>query len=172
MDLREYDRIKFELSALLRAISQRTARRDGQHPKPLQDLFARLAEDRFNIAMVGRFSRGKTSLLNALLGMDRLPTGVVPLTSVTTRVSYGSEANVVLNYHGSSLFLDIPLDQLADYITERGNPGNRRGISVADLQLRRSCCGVASRSSTRRGSAPPSWRTRGRRRRSCRTPTR
>ena len=135
MDLREYDRIKFELSALLRAISQQTAQLDRQHPQPLQDLFARLAEDRFNLAMVGRFSRGKTSLLNALLGMDRLPTGVVPLTSVITRVTYGSEAKAVLNYHASSLFLDIPLDQLSDYITERGNPGNRRGISMADVQL-------------------------------------
>jgi small GTP-binding protein len=135
MDLREYDRIKFELSAILRAISQRTAQRNGQRPQPLQELFARLAEDRFNLAMVGRFSRGKTSLLNALLGTDRLPTGVVPLTSVITRVTYGSEAKVVLNYYGTTLFMDIPLDQLADYITERGNPGNRRGISIADVQL-------------------------------------
>jgi len=135
MDLRKYDRIKFELSAILRAISQQAPRQDGQHPQPLRELFARLAEDRFNIALVGRFSRGKTSLLNALLGMDRLPTGVVPLTSVITRVTYGSEAKVVLNYHGSSLFLDIPLEQLSDYVTERGNPGNRRGISVADVQL-------------------------------------
>ena len=135
MDLRKYDRIKFELSAILRAISQQAARQDGQHPEPLRDLFARLAEDRFNLALVGRFSRGKTSLLNALLGMDRLPTGVVPLTSVITRVTYGSEAKVVLNYHGTSLFLDIPLNQLSDYVTERGNPGNRRGISVADVQL-------------------------------------
>ncbi|HEV8721419.1 MAG TPA: dynamin family protein [Candidatus Binatia bacterium] len=34
--------------------------------------------------MVGQFNRGKTSLMNALLGSDRLPTGVLPLTCVVT----------------------------------------------------------------------------------------
>lgn len=135
MDLREYDRIKFDLSALLRDISERISQQDGENAERLHQLFSRLAEDRFNLTMVGRFSRGKTSLLNALLGMDRLPTGIVPLTSVITRVSYGSEEKVVLHYRGSSLFMDIPLDQLADYVTERGNPGNRRGISIAEVQL-------------------------------------
>jgi len=135
MDLREYDRIKFDLSTLLRDISGRISQQNGENAERLHHLFSRLAEDRFNLTMVGRFSRGKTSLLNALLGMDRLPTGIVPLTSVVTRVSYGSEEKVVLHYRGSSLFMDIPLDRLADYVTERGNPGNRRGISMAEVQL-------------------------------------
>jgi len=37
------------------------------------------AEDRFNLVVVGRLSRGKTSLMNAIMGTDRLPTGMVPL---------------------------------------------------------------------------------------------
>jgi len=84
---------------------------------------------------VGRFSRGKTSLMNAMLGTDRLPTGVVPVTSVITTVSYGTEEKAVLYYQHTSLFLDIPLAQLADHITEMGNPGNRRRIRVAEVQM-------------------------------------
>jgi GTPase SAR1 family protein len=130
MDLRDYERVKFELAEILRAVPYQ-AERTGQ----LRELFARLAEDRFNLVVVGRFSRGKTSLMNALLGMDRLPTGVVPLTSVITTVGYGSEERVTLHYPGASLVTDIRLDQLPDYITERGNPGNRRGVSIAEAQL-------------------------------------
>lgn len=143
MDLRDYEHIKFDLAEVLRTIeldSQLAARpgiaatgRDlSTH---IHDLFSRLAEDRFNLVVFGRFSRGKSSLMNAMLGMDRLPTGVIPLTSVITTVAYGSDERVVLFFHSSGLFSDIPLSQLAENITERGNPGNMKGIRTAEVQL-------------------------------------
>lgn len=135
MDLRHYESLKFELAGILRGVDRYLSTIGNKDPFRLRDLYARLAEDRFTLAIVGRFSRGKTSLMNAILGMDRLPTGILPLTSVITQVSYGSEEKVVLHYYGTSLFMDIPLDKLADYITERGNPGNQRGIRVAEVQL-------------------------------------
>ena len=130
MDLRAYERVKFELAEILNTLP-----RDAAQFQRRLDLFARLAEDRFNLVVVGRFSRGKSSLMNAILGMDRLPTGVVPLTSVITTVTYGSEERVTLHFRGSGLIEDIQLDQLADYVTERGNPGNARRIEVAEVQL-------------------------------------
>jgi hypothetical protein len=130
MDLRDYERVKFELAEILRTVPY-----EASQTGRLREVFSRLAEDRFNLVVVGRFSRGKTSLMNALLGMDRLPTGVVPLTSVITTVGYGSEERVTLHYPRTTLFTDIRLDQLPFYITERGNPGNRRGISTAEVQL-------------------------------------
>ena len=135
MDLRSYEEWKFELSSILRELVRLTPRPTTEQSAVLRGLFARLAEDRFNITLVGRFSRGKTSLMNAILGMDRLPTGVVPLTSVITQVTYGSEAKAVLHYRHTSLFMDIPLSELAKHITEQGNPGNHRGITVAEVQL-------------------------------------
>jgi small GTP-binding protein len=98
-------------------------------------LFGRLAEDRFNLVVVGRFSRGKSTLMNAMLGTNRLPTGIVPVTSVITTVSYASEERVVLHYLHTRLFLDVPISELAEHITERGNPGNVRRIRTAEVQL-------------------------------------
>lgn len=135
MDLTSYGAWKFDLSAILRALVRQVPQPAAAQSVAFRDLFARLAADRFNIALVGRFSRGKTSLMNAILGMDRLPTGVVPLTSVITEVTYGSEAKAVLHYQGSSLFMDIKLSELAAHITERGNPGNYRGVAMAEVQL-------------------------------------
>ena len=130
MDLRRYERLKSELADLLRAVPWRS----DQFARN-RDLFARLAEDRFNLAVVGRFSRGKSTLMNAMLGMDRLPTGVVPLTSVITSVTYGSREKVVLHFRDTTLFQDIGLHELERYVTERGNPGNRRRIREAEIQL-------------------------------------
>ncbi len=135
MDLKSYEEWKFELSAIMRELASQTPAPTSEQSAAWRDLFARLAADRFNITLVGRFSRGKTSLMNAILGMDRLPTGVVPLTSVITQVTYGSEAKAVLHYERSRLTLDVPLSELANHITERCNPGNRLGITVAEVQL-------------------------------------
>lgn len=135
MDLQHYQRVKFQIAELLRGVRIQGAAQQPRDQEQLRDLFARIAEDRFNLVVVGRFSRGKTSLMNAMLGTDRLPTGVVPLTSVITTVAYGTNEQVVLHYERTSLFTEIPLDRLEEYITERGNPGNTRGIRTAEVQL-------------------------------------
>jgi small GTP-binding protein len=135
MDLQHYQRVKFQIAEILRAARMRAGETQNRDQERVRDLFARMAEDRFNLVVVGRFSRGKTSLMNAMLGTDRLPTGVVPLTSVITTVTYGTDEQVVLHYQNSHLFTEIPLDRLAEHITERGNPGNVRGIRTAEVQL-------------------------------------
>ncbi|MDA8049286.1 MAG: dynamin family protein [Rhodospirillales bacterium] len=135
MDLAAYDALKFDLAGVLRGLRHHYARTRTAEPEALRDFFARLAEDRFNLAVVGRFSRGKTSLMNAILGTDLLPVGVLPITSVITMVSYGSEPKAVLHYRGTSLFMDVPISELAQHITERGNPGNRRGIRAVEVQV-------------------------------------
>jgi len=100
MDLKTYEQIKFELAELIRA-GQLIASEREQDPnkrydteRPWRALLTRLAEDRFTVVVAGRFSRGKSSLMNAVLGMDRLPTGIVPLTSVITYVRYGTSERV------------------------------------------------------------------------------
>ncbi|MDH2910803.1 MAG: dynamin family protein [Candidatus Eremiobacteraeota bacterium] len=44
------------------------------------------------VAVLGQFKRGKSMLVNALLGNNILPIGKLPLTGVPTRVLYGEPA--------------------------------------------------------------------------------
>ena len=83
MDLAAYDALKFDLAGVLRGLRHHYGRARAAEPEALGDLFARLAEDRFNLAVVGRFSRGKTSLMNAILGTDLLPVGVFGVATAT-----------------------------------------------------------------------------------------
>lgn len=135
MDLKEYEHLKFELAEVLREASQRDAQRGGDPPEHWRELLARLAEDRFNVVVAGRFSQGKSTLMNALLGMDRLPTGLVPITSVLTTVRYGTQERVLLEYQGNRLRSEVPLGDLALYVSERGNPGNAKQIRRAEVYL-------------------------------------
>lgn len=134
MTLADYERRKFELSEVLHGLAALRPR-PAPAGDPVQALMARLAEDRFNLVVVGRFSRGKSTLMNAILGADRLPTGIVPLTSVVTSVGYGSDELVRLTYEDRILQSDVPLSELRDYVTEEGNPGNRRRVKLAEIQL-------------------------------------
>ncbi len=75
------------------------------------------------VAVVGDFKRGKSSLINALLGSRLLPMGVVPLTSQPTLIRYGPAPCALVTMESG--VERIPVDRLAEYVTEKENPGNR-----------------------------------------------
>jgi ribosome biogenesis GTPase A len=58
------------------------------------EVAGRLQALRLEVAVVGEFKRGKSSLLNALVGREVLPVGVLPLTAVPTVLEQGEEALV------------------------------------------------------------------------------
>jgi len=134
--LRNYDCLKLELGSLIRRVLGLINEKTNSERLPgCRGLLTRLAEDRFTLAVVGQFNRGKSSLMNAILGLDRLPVGVVPLTSVITKVSYGNPERVLVEFTGSSLRGEIAVAELTDYVTETGNPGNQKRIAAVEVQL-------------------------------------
>jgi predicted GTPase len=104
------------------------ARRD------LLEARTRVREDRFNLVMLGEFKRGKSTLINALLDRDLVPTGVVPLTSVVTVIGAGPPDRLVVRY-ADGPELERPVEELGEYVTEAGNPGNRLGVELARVEL-------------------------------------
>lgn len=135
-ELRGYEQMKFNLAEVIREVMAFARDRRAQSlERQARELQVRLAEDRFNLAVIGQFSRGKSTLMNALLGMNRLPTGIVPVTSVITSVSYGTRERVLLHFPNSNLTSEVQLEELVHYVTEQGNPGNKMKIQVAEVQL-------------------------------------
>jgi len=134
--LRDYEQTKFELAGLLReAAEDAWAKKNDVLQRELRSLLRRLAADRFYLTFAGQFNRGKTTLMNAMFGMDRLPTGIVPVTSVITAVSYNSRERVVMHFENSNLTHEASLAELPEWVTEQGNPGNRKRIEMAEVQL-------------------------------------
>lgn len=134
--LRDYEATKFELAALIREASSVAWRAEREAlQRDLRALLQQLAEDRFYLTLAGQFNRGKTTLMNAMLGMDRLPTGVVPVTSVITAVSYNTRERIVMHFENSQLTHEVALADLRQWITEDGNPGNAKRIDMAEVQL-------------------------------------
>ncbi len=88
----------------------------------------KLETDTFNLVVVGQFKRGKTCLINAMLGAEILPVSVIPLTSIVTVLVYGeAKAAKVCFKNGETA--DIPAESVSHYVTETGNPNNVKGVS-------------------------------------------
>lgn len=94
----------------------------------------RLDAGRFLISVVGEFKRGKSTLLNALLGEAVVPTGVLPLTAVATELAFGEPTAVVELLDGTRT--PIGRDEIADYVTEERNPDNVRYAARVEIRGR------------------------------------
>jgi GTP-binding protein EngB required for normal cell division len=121
-------------SVLASALSELAALGAERDREQLAALLDRLDAARLRVLVVGEAKRGKSTLVNALLGRDVLPSGVTPLTAVTTTVRYGEDERAEVRFadgHDEK----HPLAVLPDLVTERGNPGNRRRIAGVTVYI-------------------------------------
>ena len=67
----------------------------------VQNVFNQVARETFTVGFVGEFSRGKSTLINNLLGTNILPVANLPTTALMTRIRYGIKPKmVVFDSHG------------------------------------------------------------------------
>ena len=121
-------------AAALREI-ERIAWRHADEASAIEarSLINRSAVNELTVLIAGQFKRGKSTLINALIGNDILPTGALPLTSIATSVHFGTESATVTYCDGGSSQIDIR--DLGEYVTETGNPENVRAVSAVDVSV-------------------------------------
>jgi GTPase SAR1 family protein len=93
-----------------------------------------LRAGRFNVALIGQFKRGKSSLINALLQRELLPADVTPLTSAITVIQSGSAERATVNFENGRQE-DIALEEITRYVSEEGNPRNAKRVRAVVVEL-------------------------------------
>jgi GTPase SAR1 family protein len=96
-----------------------------------RELAVRISEGRFYVACVGQFKRGKSTLINALIGEPVLPTGFIPVTAVPTVIRFGEQLTARVRLLNGS-WNEIPVSELKQYVTEELNPENKKGVQGAE----------------------------------------
>jgi len=96
-------------------VSQEAIRESG-----LTGTINKLRDSSFRIALVAPFSAGKSTFVNALIGVDLLSMNVLAETAAITRLKYGKERSIVVTYR--------------DGKSEKFPQGN--GQQVTDEQMR------------------------------------
>lgn len=92
----------------------------------------RVSAGLFYVACVGQFKRGKSTLLNALIGQSVLPTAVVPVTTVPTIIRHGKVFSARVRFE-SSEWVDVPVNSVEDYVSEKMNPENAKRVAEVEI---------------------------------------
>ena len=100
----------------------------------LSMILDRLEDNSFEIAIFGRVSSGKSSLLNAILETDILPVGVTPITAVPTRITYG-KSPVVMVWFANRTPEEFDISRLPEFVAEQLNPGNEKHVTRILVRL-------------------------------------
>ncbi len=116
---------------VLLTIQESETKNTSLHEK-LLFLEKKLAGNQLHLAVLGQMKRGKSSFINALLGAEILPSGVLPVTAIITEIRYGPAPEAAILYSNGRRET-VDLDTLADYVTESGNPGNKKLVASVEL---------------------------------------
>ncbi len=92
----------------------------------------KLENREITVSVIGQFKRGKSTLVNAILGEKLLPVGIVPVTSVVTRIEYGEKSAAV--HFDNGVIKPIEFEELSEYINEQENPNNKLCVSSVTLR--------------------------------------
>ncbi|GJM40357.1 MAG: hypothetical protein DHS20C20_06390 [Ardenticatenaceae bacterium] len=98
---------------------------------------ARNKEQKFSIAVVGEFKRGKSTFINALLGKDVLPSDILPCSATLNRVTYGLQPRVEIlfkpeNENEEPRLEEIEVEALAEYVTKLTPEAAERAAQIQE----------------------------------------
>jgi GTP-binding protein EngB required for normal cell division len=97
-----------------------------------RELAARVSEGRFYVACVGQFKRGKSTLLNALVGHEVVPTGFIPVTAVPTVIRFDDRLHARVRMRDGA-WRAVAITDLKQYVTEELNPENKKAVDGAEV---------------------------------------
>ncbi len=90
----------------------------------------KLAEERFNLVVLGEFNHGKSTFVNALLGQALLPVGITPTTATINHIVWGDPPSArAIKEDGTTEEVDV--SDLADFVTLDGERST--GIRYVEL---------------------------------------
>ncbi len=103
----------------------------GRQIAACEDLF--VENPLIDVAILGQFKAGKSSFINSLIGRPILPVGVIPVTTVITRLQHGLDERAIVTYFNGKQS-EIPLDNIEEYISEAKNRANHKDVEVVDIE--------------------------------------
>ncbi len=100
----------------------------------INEVHERVSSQSFSIAIVGEFKRGKSTLINALLGQDVLPTDILPCSATLNRITYGITPSVEVCFRDGHVD-KVDIDRLSDYVTKLTPESEQLAASVSEATV-------------------------------------
>lgn len=131
-----FTRRKTDLSELLLRLA--TLADDIGLPSTSRDVrdvrLPKLEQERFSLVVLGEFNRGKSTLINALVGERILPAGATPTTAALAELRQGSEFSATAVFDNSDRLV-LDRKELETYLTGRVDPAPSARVDRVEITL-------------------------------------
>jgi small GTP-binding protein len=132
----DYKRVEFELHEYLVQLRDMLVLLKGSEAflDKIEADIEYIKSKRFQAAVIGEFKRGKSSLINALLGADILPSDIEPTTATINRITYGSKSSATI-YYKDGISQTIDIHRLSEYVTKLTAASGEMAAQVKEARI-------------------------------------
>lgn len=112
-----------------------------EHSKALREIQERVQNHTFRVGIMGEFKRGKSTVINALLGKEIVPADILPCSATLNRIVWDSRPHAVINFKKETgrSSKDVPVEQLSDYVTKLSSESEKMAEEVEDAVVYYPC---------------------------------
>lgn len=98
----------------------------------IQKVRRQLSSRQYRVAVIGEFKRGKSSLINAIIGSQVLPTDILPMTAAITRVTYGPQKKILIHFKDGHTE-EKSVEELLEYATKYDAQKAQMASSIREI---------------------------------------
>lgn len=114
------------------------------HAKALKEVSARLQNHVFRIGIMGEFKRGKSTVINALLGQEIVPADVLPCSATLNRIVWDASPHAQINFKKgpdgqARPSKNVPVEELSSYVTKLTEESEEQASEVEDAVVYYPC---------------------------------
>lgn len=99
----------------------------------LDELELKLQQEKLYLVVVGLFKRGKSSVINAILGKPLAPVAVTPVTAIITLFEYNNQNSYAAIRYKDGRIEERQIDEVGGYVNEDENPANEKQVQVVSI---------------------------------------
>ena len=107
---------------------------DEAHQSRITSAEKRLYQDRVKVLVVGEFSRGKSTFINAIMGEPILPSRVTPTTATINVIRGGVDRAALIHYSdGKKVHLPLPPTQVNKFLSDVVTSTNEDSQKITEV---------------------------------------
>ncbi len=110
----------------------------ADHAKALRETGEKMKNHVFSVGFMGEFKRGKSTVINALLGRKIVPADVLPCTATLNYVRWDAAPHAQICFKDGAV-KDVPVEELTQYITKITTESEETAATVDSSRIYYPC---------------------------------
>ena len=109
-----------------------------EHSNSLQTIRDRMKNQIFSVGIMGEFRRGKSTVINSLLGKEIVPSDIVPTSATLNYIRWDASPRSVIHFKDGTE-KTVGIDELSSYITKIDKASEAMAATVEDAVVYYPC---------------------------------